>query len=430
MRHCSVAALSTLLVFALATVAAAQPDISELEGLLKDLTSSDFAARERATGRILTIGEPSRKFLEASRNGLDLEGRLRIDAILSRLATTDETSQSFVFEPTRIDVDFNEVPIAEATRRLGQAAGIPMRYGQVQRKGVAAPPGRQVPISFRAKGMPFFQAVDQFCALTGCTFNSDYSTGGLVLNPSTGSQVGPVRYDGPSRVAAMSLSVNRTTRFVAPATTYATLQVRINVEPQARLLGLLSPVRGVTAKDGKGNVVNFTTTDGPRHMQSLANNSQVFQGISMDPPVAGAKKLVEVRIPLEFVVPTRMVSADLTSLEPTGPEDAGTGSLRLRVDARQESGEQQTVTISFVTPAPEGKEPLRTLPQYEEIEVYDRREQRVDIPRRNISRRRVQDRDTRVLKLPNIPIGRIRVRALSRYEILRKAVVFPSLELP
>lgn len=422
--------LTLVLLVALATPALAQPDVGELEDLLKDLTSTDFAARERATGRILAIGEASRVFLEAARNGLDLEGRLRVDAILSRLATADEASQGIVFESTRVHVDFDEIPIDEATRRLGLAAGVPIRYGQVQRGGVGAPPGQRVPISFSASGLPFFEALDRFCVLTGCTFNSDYATGGLVLNPTTGGKVGPVRYDGPMRIAAMSMSVNRTTRFVDPPTTYATLQVRINVEPQARLLGLLSPVRGVTAKDGKGNTVRFTNRDGPRHMQSLTTNFQVFQAISMEPPATNAKKLVEVRIPLELVVPTRMVSADIASLDPSDAEHAGAGSLRLKVDSHHRSGEKQTVTISFVAPIAEGKEPLRTLPQYEEIELYDLKGQRVEIPRRSIARRRIGERETRTLQLPNIPIGRLRVRTLSHYEILRKTVVFAELELP
>lgn len=418
------------LLLALATGSPAQPDLTELQGLLKDLTSADFAAREKATDRILAIGEPSRKFLESARDDLDLEGRLRIDAILARLTTTNEATEAFTFEATRIDIELDEVPIGEAARRLGLAAGIPIRYGRVQRPGTSAPPSQGVPLSFTVKDIPFFEALDRFCVLAGCTFNPDYASGGLTLNPATGGKIGPVRYDGPMRIAATSLSVNRTTRFVDPPTTYANLQVRINVEPHARLLGLLSPVTGASAKDDKGNDVTFTSHTGPKHMQSLANNHQIYQALSMEPPAADAKKLLQVRMPLDIVVPKRMISAELTSLEPAGPDEAGVGHLRLKVDARQQPGEHQTVTISFVAPIAEGDKQLRVAPQYEEIEVYDLKGQRVEIPRRSISRRRVQTREARVLQLPNVPIGRIRVRLLAEYSILRKVVVFPELALP
>ena len=112
---------SALLVIALiAAWAPAQPDDVALAHLLEQLASSDFATRERATEGFLARGSNARAFLERARSGLDLEGRLRIDAILARLAGSEDAGGPREFEATLVDIDLREVPIGDAARRLAR----------------------------------------------------------------------------------------------------------------------------------------------------------------------------------------------------------------------------------------------------------------------------------------------------------------------
>jgi len=420
--------LASVLTALTATLAVAQPGTAALDALLRDLGSSDFATRERATAGFLAHGPAARAFLEKAREGLDLEGRLRIDSILSRLEGDETTDSGPKFEPTLVDLDLREVPMGDAARRLGDAAGIPIRYGQANSRGTT--PGQGVPVTFAVKRIPFFRALDQFCELTGCTYNGDYASGGFTLNPITAGPLGPVRYVGPLRVAATSLNINRTTRFTGPPTTHANLQIRISVEPHAGVIGLLSPVIGATAEDDRGGAIKFIERGGQRHLQSLAQSNQAYQALSLEPPATEARELRQVKIPLDLVLPAAMVSSEVTYTGSTDGDEQGNGPLALKVDSLQEQGGAQTVTISFNTPIPEGDTPLQTVPSHEELSLYDVKGQLIPVARNTISRRNVGSRTVRSLRFSSEKLGRVRVKVLSRYRVKRASVTFPSLDLP
>jgi len=407
-----------------------QPPEQELSALLDDLTSTDFDAREKASTRLVAMGEPARAFLEKARESLDLEGRLRIDAILARLSTAAPSVEPVVFEPTIVDIDLQEVPIAVAAKRLGEAAGIAIAFGR-SGPGVPPPPGHDVPVSFSVKGISFFEALDRFCAITGCLFNTDYSTGGFVLTPGYGGKTGPVRYDGPMRVLATSLSISRQTRFTDPPTINANLQLRINIEPRATILGIIGPVRKASAKDDLGNALTFRTYSGPRNLQAMGRQRQTFQSLAFDAPKPTAKKLVEVRVPLELIVPSSMLASEIQDLAASEPDAPGVGALRLKIDtlATTQPG-QHTVTISFHKPIAEGKVELRVTPDLEEIHVFDTKGQKIPIAPNTIVRRRVGTREVRTLRLPDTPVGRIQVRALRSFTVMKRVVTFAELALP
>lgn len=418
------------MVLAMGAAVPAQPTEAELSDLLHALTSTDFDAREQATTRLVGLGEPARAFLEKAREGLDLEGKLRIDAILARLSTADPTVERVAFEPTIVDIDIEEEPIALAARQLGDAGGVAVSFGRTG-PGVKKPPGGEVPVSFKAKGISFFEALDRFCAITGCIYNTDYATGGFVLTPGYAGKIGPVRYDGPMRVLATSLSISRQTRFTDPPTINANLQIRINIEPRARVLGVIGPLEGVTAKDDLGNALTFRTYNGQRTMQAMGRQLQSFQSLSFEAPSPAARKLLQVRIPLDLVVPSSMLESEVRSLDVAPPEARGTGALGLKVDAVADTQPGfRSVTISFRPTIAEGKTELRVPPQHEEIKAYDLKGQVIPLPVNTIGRRRVGNREVRTLRLPDTPIGRIQVRALRTYEVIQRVVTFPELKLP
>ncbi len=420
--------LAALLTALTAVSAAGQPDAPTLDELLRDLGSSDFSTRERATAGFLSKGPAARGFLEKAREKLDLEGRLRIDSILSRLEGGEATDSGPLFEPTLVDLDLREVPTGEAARRLGEAAGIPVRYGQATSRGTT--PGKGVPVTFSVKRVPFFRALDQFCDLTGCSYNGDYASGGFVLNPISGGPSGPVRYVGPLRASATSLSINRTTRFTGPPTTHANLQLRISVEPHAGVIGLLSPIVGASAEDDRGQAITFIERGGQRHLQSLAQSNQAYQALSLEPPSTEARELRQVKVPLDLVVPAAMINSAVTYTGTATGEGQGAGPLDLKIDSLQEQGETQTLTISFNAPVPEGDTPLQTVPSHEELSLYDVRGQIIRVARNTISRRSVGGRSVRSLRFSSEKLGRVRVKVLSRYRVMRASVTFPNLDLP
>ena len=131
-------------------------------------------------------------------------------------------------------------------------------------------------------------------------------------------------------------------------------------------------------------------------------------------------------------VASSLVASEVTSLEPAAQDAPGTGALRLKVDSVTASGpDQRLVNISFQQPIPEGDGDLRNNPQYEEILVFDTKGQEIPVPYQTIGRRRVGVREVRTLRLPEArPIGRIVVRCLRKYTILKRSVTFPELKLP
>ncbi|MAG56708.1 MAG: hypothetical protein CMJ83_10495 [Planctomycetes bacterium] len=414
------------------------PEQAELQTLLDRLTSEDFGARERASDRFVALGAPARDFLTKMRKTLGLEARLRVDAILARLGT-ETTRKTGKVTATLVSIELVEVPLAEAAARIGATVGAKIRYGNQPRvvkpggqqpaQKPQPPPGGAVPISFKVQRVPFFEALDRFCKLANCTYHTDYASGDIILNPSGQKGAGPVVYAGPLRIAATSLSVTRQTRFVGASTSNANLQVRIDIEPGAPIIGFLSPISGAQAKDDKGNVISFRAWQGQRYLQNVSRNRQLYQSLAMDPPAVDAKKLVEISIPIEMVTPAEMIGAELTSLQPAAPDAPGESPLHLRVDSLTTQNDHQILTLSFEAPPAQGPGDLRAVPQHEEIEIWDVKGQRVEVLP-NPSQRVINGRCIRTLRLPDVPLGRVRVRSMVRFRILRQIVRFKDLPLP
>lgn len=390
--------------------------------LVRELTSSGFEARERATDALIAMGDAAHPELKALREELDLEGRMRVDAILahheSREADVDLT-------PRLLKIEFRDAPTGDVLAELSRIAGVSVRFPDNRR---GSGPER---LSFSADGEPFLRVLDLLCEAQDWSYNRDHRTGDMLLYPRGAAGVGPVAYAGPIRVEATAFSTTLHTNFRDPPTARANLQIRIDADPGCPIVGLLGPIHGATGVDQEGRPLSFS--DNPRQnrfLQSFGNQSRAHLSMTLDPPPDERTEVLRnVAVPVEAIVPARVLDGLLLDGMPTDPGAPGAGALALRMESRLDHGTHLEVRISHRTVAADGPDLLRIQPSYERIEFRDGRGAVLSATQTAASLND-QGRTVRTFQLDKTAsIGSVRAEVMSRYRIVTWTATLPDLPI-
>ena len=139
---------------ALAVVVLGQPPSPDPTALVSRLGSLRYAQREAAGAELTKLGRAALPALLSAQHANDPEIRARVSAIL------DGLERSSLVEPTSIAFDFQDVPIAEAIKKINEQTGLSLTLSPEERP---ASSGRL--LTFRSKGpLPFWKAIDGLCA--------------------------------------------------------------------------------------------------------------------------------------------------------------------------------------------------------------------------------------------------------------------------
>jgi hypothetical protein len=231
-------------------------------------------------------------------------------------------------------------------------------------------------------------------------------------------------------VEATAYSTSLHTNFQTAPTARANLQIRVDAEPNHPVIGLLMPVMGVTAKDQNGAGIAFQNPPNQqRYLQVFANQSRIHLSISLDPPDEGVTSLKEFAIPLDVVVPERMVESVVLDPLVSAPNAPGVGPLALRIEAILRHNDFSELKISHATLRAEGPDLLRIQPTYERFEIKDQRgvvlkSEPAEVAQEDNGRMR------RSFRLPlEAQIGSVGVRMMSRYRIVQWTASLPDLPI-
>lgn len=399
----------------------------EVRALIEDLASDSYERRETATDALVARGGSVRPQLLLAREKADLEVRLRIDAILERIAAPVRALGK-VPVGTRVPHDIEPRPLGAALAELGRVTGIPLKFEAPRRPG-SEPEGEQPEVVLDVGGMLFFEAIDAICERHGLYLSRNHLNGGVILRPGI-VPAGITVHEGPLRLAVSSMQVSRRTDFVNSSTVSASLSIMIDAEPGAGMLGVLMPRELPEPRDEDGHAIGWEipTTQGPRDVRLFSTQQRSWLQLQMHAPRPEAKELHDLVLPLEFVVAREVVEGTLEAgdVVKDGPKRGG---IQLRVVDHQVFAGNQRLTLGFVVPDVEGAAATRMPVQWEDIHVTDT-EGRPMQPIGGRGRSTAGTERRLSLTLPKGDIGRIRVTTLRSWQIHEKTFRFEVLRLP
>jgi hypothetical protein len=212
--------------------------------LIERLGDRDFRARDAAGQAILSHGARVLPALRQARSHPDAEVRQRVNDLYAQL------ERVVALKPKEITLHTTDKPIKDVLTELARLTGY-----KIMPPDGSPPEHRKKLHSFRFDKTPFWQALDQICAVSGLTLlNNGDETFRLAYQDSSL----PFRsYDGTFKVIATGFNYNRNNDFSAiprnglhGQNTYESLQINlmIAVEPRLPLLKV-GRVRLTVAED-------------------------------------------------------------------------------------------------------------------------------------------------------------------------------------
>jgi hypothetical protein len=137
----------------MAIAAANEP--KDIERLIRQLGSDQFAEREAATQALDKVGAPALPALRSAIAGGDAEVRRRAERLMQNIEQRLETEE--LLQPTKIRLDYKDVPLSEVVADLSKRAGLPCELTtDGNRLGE-----RRVTIS--TPELPLWEAFEQLC---------------------------------------------------------------------------------------------------------------------------------------------------------------------------------------------------------------------------------------------------------------------------
>ena len=199
-------------------------------------------------------------------------------------------------------------------------------------------------ISFEVADLPFYEALDRLCRDHGFVFSRDGRTGVIQIMEGT-PPVGSLAYSGPIRAEIRSFNITRQLRSTGELFVNAYLQIQVDVEDTAPVLGILSPLVASKVEDDTGKSLLPTVV--PTHFYMVQNSLRHQFNLSMTivPPGRDARLLKHLVCPLKIVVPTSTLRARLIAPFTVGQRSDVKNSLELTLDDLKTSGDTMTITV-------------------------------------------------------------------------------------
>jgi len=399
--------------------------------LLARLGSADFALRRQASEELIRRGEGVALELKEARGALPLEARMRVDGILERISRAD-AAVSTELKPTLVTLSLNNQPLPQVLEALGASGGLQLRaapQGAVPRTRQPPEPVNDAQIvSLEVENVPFFKALDRLCQDSGLVFRRDARTRIINLTPGPPS-IGPIIYPGPFRAEIRSFSVTRQRLSSGDVNVRSYMQIQIDVEREAQILGILSPLTAEVIEDDKGRSLLPDVVTNRAYLMPAANNLQFNLSIMLQPPERDAERIRRLLCPLRIVVKTEVANARLMAPFAKGQVPSRESALKLRLDQLEVTGELTKLTISFARIEPEGEAPagarIASVPTMTFSLASGEEVKPTQLRRYN-----KQDRSSLQVTLPTKELAELRVQAVLGYATQSIALEFQDLKIP
>jgi hypothetical protein len=220
-------------------------DTPTVEPLIRQLSSSDYKAREAAMRALEAAGAAALPDLRKAQPHEDPEVRTRLARLIGML------ERSTLLSPKLVSISADQKPVGQVFEDLAQQTGYRISCQQGDRQLV----------TLQLENVPFWEAVDAVCRQTGMGLQP-YTDGSTSLAFYKVGRYSPhVVYSGPFRLSGGSLHLSRTLDLVQPQqfnpmnkprTETLTFMFHAVGEPKAPLMSL-GQARVLVAVDEHGN---------------------------------------------------------------------------------------------------------------------------------------------------------------------------------
>ncbi len=254
---------------------------AEVDELIQQLDSDQWAQRQAAQKKLIEMGPGIREHLQAALAQTDdPQIRTELELVLSQVALNERIGQ------TLVTLNLKDVSAEEAFEELMRQAGAPL---VVQPETLWKQ--RQVSVSIDMSRQPFWEAFRELGRQAGITVREQRSANGLVLQAGDIEPLmGPTVHSGPLMIVLRSAerrsSVDYSNRGEKAS---LTLNMRVYVEPKLRVYGRTYGAELEQATDEQGNSL---LAEAPAAPAGLSNDrAQVFPVVIRlaQPPVASQK---------------------------------------------------------------------------------------------------------------------------------------------
>lgn len=217
----------------------------EVDRLLGQLASDDYAVREAARARLAALARDARSLLAARRDDPDPEVRRTVAGLLAALGEPegppvptgslgDLGLVTFAAEGTLADV------LAAWEERVGGRVTVPPTSGAT-------------PVKVAVERVPYFRALDAVLAPAGLDVPDGFDeAGGAVAAPRPAGPAAPSAASGPFRLDVASVAVERS--FRPKERREPTVRLRLSWSPAVHVTSLSTP-KVVRAIDSAGAVL-------------------------------------------------------------------------------------------------------------------------------------------------------------------------------
>ena len=279
--------------------------------LIQRLESDDFAQREKAMVQLRAEGPAARPYLVRAKGSASLDVRLRIEELIS-LLPTGKSADNTKRESARVNVDLTDATLAEALEAVAGSSGI-----KILPNGM--PTDRLLTLSI--KDAPILNAVDQLADALDASWHLDGRLS-IIRLVAAGINSPHRIYSGPTRIAAERFMNNRSLSFGGQPLGSCYVQLRIDVDPAAHLIGLWQPLQESTITDSKGKALSQPANRTAR-FQSVAGRSTHSFTLPMANPSTGAQSLALLEGTVELAFPKSYEQVTLPMPEPGAKSDGG-----------------------------------------------------------------------------------------------------------
>lgn len=289
------------------------------ESLIKQLESDDFTQRESAMEGLRKLGAAARPLLVAAVETASLDARLRLEELISSLPAVEK--QTTPDGETRlVSVDLQEATLEQALQAVTGDTGISISPNGLKYEG---------PITLSLKDVPILAAVDALADAVSASWHLDARVSQIRL--MGGGTNTPHRiHKGPVRIAAERFMNNRSLSYGGQSTGSCYLQLRIDVDPAAHLIGLWQPIKTSKATDDKGRSLSKPALQTLR-FQTVSGRSTHSFTVPLENPAADAKSLSVLEGTVRLAFPKSYEQVTLPMPDPGNEPTVEPGqSIRIR----------------------------------------------------------------------------------------------------
>ncbi|HGY92657.1 MAG TPA: hypothetical protein ENK43_15925 [Planctomycetes bacterium] len=326
-----------------ATGSAAAAPQDEAASWIRQLASDDFQKRDEAFEALTRLGRKAAGALREALKTADPETKLRIQTLLENLPPADREVKEVRLTQTTVDLVSPGASLEELVGRFEGLTGF-----RVQRP---LPRSTRAKIRIDIDDRPAFEALDILAREAGLRWMIDGGTGFIRLIKGVAGKP-LVLYEGPFRMALTSVSRNASLMFGSTPQDNCYIQMQIDIEPGAPVLGLWIPPTLTKAKDSTGRKLVPQTDTYRSYFSPTAGRRSFTTSLRLEPPAREATSIPRIEGSLRVAVARiwDKVTVAIPAEGESTPSALISGDLGVTILRRSKQGETTLLEVALARP--------------------------------------------------------------------------------